>query len=102
MDAEVEEDGEAVFSCELNHADEEVQWLLNDTKLCSNEVNTIQQVGKLHTLTLKNLPPEDSGTISVTVRNKKETASLKVKGKTGCLQYLYLLYVHVESDFKNN
>ena len=80
-DAEVEEDGEAVFSCELNYADEDVKWLLNDQPLFSNEVNTIQHVGKLHTLTLKNLPPQDSGMIKVTVRDKKESASLKVKGK---------------------
>ncbi|XP_062373266.1 obscurin isoform X2 [Sardina pilchardus] len=80
-DAEVEEDGEAMFSCELNYADEEVCWLLNEKQLCSNEVNTIRQVGKRHTLTLKNLPAEDSGMITVTVRDKKETASLKVKEK---------------------
>ncbi|XP_048102100.1 obscurin isoform X11 [Alosa alosa] len=80
-DAEVEEDGEAMFSCELNYADEEVRWLLNEKQLCSNEVNMIQQVGKLHTLTLKNLPAEDSGMITVIVKDKMETASLKVKEK---------------------
>ncbi|KAL2098327.1 hypothetical protein ACEWY4_007534 [Coilia grayii] len=79
--AEVEEDGEAIFNCEVNYADEEVQWFLNDKPLFSNEVNIIQQVGAVHTLTLRNLPPEDSGMITIIIGDTKESASLKVKEK---------------------
>uniref|UniRef100_A0AAV2JPG1 non-specific serine/threonine protein kinase n=1 Tax=Knipowitschia caucasica TaxID=637954 RepID=A0AAV2JPG1_KNICA len=80
-DTEVDEDGDAVFTCEVNYADEEVQWLLNDKVLFTNEVNTISHDGKVHKLTLKNLAPQDGGTISVQVRKVKESVTLTVKEK---------------------
>ncbi|XP_031662304.1 obscurin isoform X4 [Oncorhynchus kisutch] len=81
VDTEVDEDSDAVFICEINYTDEEVQWLLNEKALFSNEVNTITHVGKVHTLTLKNLAPEDGGTIIFKVREIKEGVTLKVKEK---------------------
>ncbi|XP_061109722.1 obscurin isoform X41 [Conger conger] len=81
QDLEVEEDSDATLTCEANYADEEVQWLLNGTPLCTNDVNEIRHVGKAHTLTLKNLAPHDGGTITVTVREISESATLKVKEK---------------------
>ncbi|XP_045080728.1 obscurin isoform X16 [Coregonus clupeaformis] len=81
VDAEVDEDSDAVFTCEINYTDEEVQWLLNEKTLFSNEVNTITHMGKVHTLTLKNLAPEDGGTITFKVREIKEAVTLKVKEK---------------------
>lgn len=78
---EVDEDSDATFTCEINYADEEVQWLLNDKVLCTNEVNTITHEGKVHKLTLKNLAPQDGGTITVQVRKVKESVTLKVKGE---------------------
>ncbi|KAK5919667.1 hypothetical protein CgunFtcFv8_023540 [Champsocephalus gunnari] len=80
-DTEVDEDNDAVFTCEINYADEEVQWLLNDKVLFTNEVNTIAHDGKVHKLTLKNLAPQDGGTISFQVRKVKESVTLKVKEK---------------------
>ncbi|XP_056105326.1 obscurin-like isoform X15 [Rhinichthys klamathensis goyatoka] len=80
-DVEVDEDGDAVFTCEVNYADEEVQWTLNDKLLFNNEVNTITHVDKTHTLSLKNLAPEDGGKVSFSVRDVKETVCLKVKEK---------------------
>eukprot|EP00063_Salmo_salar_P071847 XP_014046682.1 PREDICTED: obscurin-like isoform X2 [Salmo salar] len=81
VDTEVDEDSDAVFTCEINYTDEEVQWLLNEKALFSNEVNTITHVGKVHMLTLKNLAPEDGGTIIFKVREIKEVVTLKVKEK---------------------
>uniref|UniRef100_A0A8C4IVH4 Obscurin n=1 Tax=Dicentrarchus labrax TaxID=13489 RepID=A0A8C4IVH4_DICLA len=78
---EVDEDNDAVFTSEINYADEEVQWLLNDKVLFTNEVNTITHEGKVHKLTLKNLAPQDGGTITFQVRKVKESVTLKVKGK---------------------
>ncbi|XP_069047286.1 obscurin isoform X21 [Lepisosteus oculatus] len=78
---EVEEDGSAFFCCEVSHDDEELQWFLNDNPLCSNDVNEIRQIGKRHTLTLKRLAPEDSGTVKVTVREITESTNLTVKEK---------------------
>lgn len=80
-DLEVDEDGDAVFTCEVNYADEEVQWMLNDKPLFNNEVNSITHVDKTHTLTLKNLAPDDGGKVAFSVRDVKETVILKVKGK---------------------
>ncbi|XP_061150962.1 obscurin isoform X12 [Syngnathus typhle] len=80
-DAEVDEESDAVFTCEVNYADEEVRWLLNDKVLFTNEVNTITHEGKVHQLTLKNLAPHDGGTITVNVRKVKESVTLKVKEK---------------------
>lgn len=79
-DVEVDEGGDAVFTCELNHADEDVQWFLNDKPLFNNKINTIQNVYKTHTVTLKNLAPQDGGTITFQVREEKETACLNIKG----------------------
>ncbi|XP_073347535.1 obscurin [Pagrus major] len=80
-DTEVDEDSDAVFTSEINYPDEEVQWLLNDKVLFTNEVNTITHEGKVHKLTLKNLAPQDGGTITFQVRKVKESVTLKVKEK---------------------
>ncbi|XP_054452325.1 obscurin [Anoplopoma fimbria] len=80
-DTEVDEDSDAVFTCEINYADEEVQWLLKDKVLFTNEVNTITHDRKVHKLTLKNLAPQDGGTITFKVRKVKESVTLKVKEK---------------------
>ncbi|MEQ2284724.1 hypothetical protein AMECASPLE_024450, partial [Ameca splendens] len=80
-DTEVDEDSDAIFTCEINYADEDAQWLLNEKVLFTNEVNTITHEGKVHRLTLKNLAPQDGGTITLQVRKVKESVTLKVKEK---------------------
>ncbi|XP_056149779.1 obscurin-like [Lampris incognitus] len=80
-DTEVDEDSDAVFTCEINYADEEAQWLLNDKVLFTNEVNTITHEGKVHKLTLKNLAPQDGGIITFKCRKVKESVTLRVKEK---------------------
>ncbi|XP_054623324.1 obscurin isoform X2 [Dunckerocampus dactyliophorus] len=80
-DTEVDEDSDAVFTCEVNYADEDAHWLLNDKELFTNDVNTVSHEGKVHKLTLKNLAPQDGGIITVKVRKVKESVMLKVKEK---------------------
>ncbi|XP_047667394.1 obscurin isoform X5 [Tachysurus fulvidraco] len=80
-DVEVDEGGDAVFTCEVNYADEDVEWFLNDKLLFTNEVNFLQHVNKTHTLTLKNLAPQDGGKITFKIREEKQTVCLKVKEK---------------------
>lgn len=80
-DIEVDEDSDAVFTTEINYADEEAQWHLNDKVLFTNDVNTVTHEGKVHRLTLKNLAPQDGGTITFQVRKVKESVMLKVKGE---------------------
>ncbi|XP_055359782.1 obscurin isoform X11 [Betta splendens] len=77
-DAEVDEDSDASFACEVNYADEEARWFLNDKVLFTNEVNTITHEGKVHKLRLKNLAPQDGGTVTFQVRKIKESVTLKV------------------------
>ncbi|XP_051964162.1 obscurin [Xyrauchen texanus] len=57
---EVEEDGTAVFSCELNYESPSVQWLLNDRVMYTNHINKIQNFGKVYSLILKRLTPQES------------------------------------------
>ncbi|XP_014875288.1 obscurin isoform X18 [Poecilia latipinna] len=80
-DTEVDEDSDAMFTCEINYPDEDAQWHLNEKVLFTNEVNTITHEGKVHKLTLKNLAPQDGGTITFQVRKVKESVTLKVKEK---------------------
>ena len=94
VDAEVDEDSDAAFACEVNYADEELRWLLNDKPLCTNEVNTISHEGKAHKLTLKNLAPQDGGTISVQVRKVTESATLKVKGENRMFFIYFFLHFY--------
>ncbi|XP_042333180.1 obscurin isoform X8 [Sceloporus undulatus] len=82
QDVEIEEEGCAVFSCELSEDSEDVEWFLNDTHLFPNNFNEIKRLGKSHSLTLKHVMPEDSGTVTVKVQKKaSESARLKVKEK---------------------
>ncbi|XP_028328738.1 obscurin isoform X3 [Gouania willdenowi] len=80
-DMEVDEDADAIFTCELNYEDEEGEWFLNDKQLLTNQVNTISHQGNVHRLTLKNLAPQDGGTVTFQVRKVKESSTLKVKEK---------------------
>ncbi|XP_029444171.1 obscurin isoform X11 [Rhinatrema bivittatum] len=81
QDVETQEDSSVDFSCELSHEDEEVEWFLNNTLLYSNNVNDIKKIGKSHTLTLKQVTPEDSGTVMLKTEKLTESAHLKVKEK---------------------
>ena len=57
---EIEEDGIATFSCELNYVVANVEWLLNNVRLYSNAINRIQHMGTMHSLTIKKLRPQES------------------------------------------
>ncbi|XP_073724075.1 obscurin [Misgurnus anguillicaudatus] len=76
--AEVEEDGTAVFSCELNHESSCVQWLLNDRVLHTNYINKIQNSGKVYSLILKRLAPQESR-VTFKAFDVSESAFLRVK-----------------------
>uniref|UniRef100_A0A803VK92 Obscurin, cytoskeletal calmodulin and titin-interacting RhoGEF n=1 Tax=Ficedula albicollis TaxID=59894 RepID=A0A803VK92_FICAL len=78
QDVEVEEDGSAVFSCELSHDDEDVEWFLNGTLLYTNNFNDIKSVGRCYTLTMKQVKPEDAGTVTMKSDKVSETVRLKV------------------------
>ncbi|XP_019399214.1 PREDICTED: obscurin [Crocodylus porosus] len=78
QDVEVEEEDCVNFSCELSHDDEDVEWFLNDSLLYSNNYNEIKQIGRCHMLTMKQVKPEDTGTVTIKSEKISESAQLKV------------------------
>lgn len=77
---EIEEDGIASFSCELNYVVANVEWLLNNVRLYSNAINRIQHMGTVHSITIKKLRPQESR-LTFKVGLLSETTILKVKGQ---------------------
>ncbi|KAK6320615.1 hypothetical protein J4Q44_G00097220 [Coregonus suidteri] len=77
---EVEEDSNATFTCELNYVVANVQWLLNDKHLNVNPVTRIQNMGTIHSLTIKKLCPQESR-VTFKAGLLTESTSLKVKEK---------------------
>uniref|UniRef100_UPI0009B37A6A obscurin n=1 Tax=Monopterus albus TaxID=43700 RepID=UPI0009B37A6A len=75
---EIEEDGIATFSCELNYVVANVQWLLNNVRLYSNAINRIQHMGTMHSITIKKLRPQESR-VTFKTGLLSETTTLKVK-----------------------
>lgn len=79
---EIEEDGVAAFSCELNYVVANVEWHLNNVRLYSNTINRLQHMGTMHSLTIKKLRPQESR-VTFKAGLLSETTALKVKGWWG-------------------
>lgn len=77
---EIEEDGVATFSCELNYVVANVEWLLNNVRLYSNAISRIQHMGTMHSLIIKKLRPQESR-VTFKAGLLSETTTLKVKGQ---------------------
>ncbi|KAM3876175.1 obscurin [Diretmus argenteus] len=75
---EIEEDGNAIFSCELNYVVANVEWLLNNNRLYSNTTNRIQHMGTIHSLAINKLRPQESR-VTFKAGLVTETTTLKVK-----------------------
>ncbi|XP_056234585.1 obscurin [Seriola aureovittata] len=75
---EIEEDGVATFSCELNYVVANVEWILNNVRLYSNAINRIQHMGTMHSLIIKKLRPQESR-VTFKAGLLSETTTLKVK-----------------------
>ncbi|GCB68619.1 hypothetical protein scyTo_0008255 [Scyliorhinus torazame] len=80
-DIDTEEDSNLVYSCELSHDVEDVQWFLNDTPLYANNFNEMKKKGKRHTLILKGVTLDDTGMVMLKVRDVTEKAQLNVREK---------------------
>lgn len=76
---EIEEDGVATFSCELNYVVANVEWHLNNIRLYSNALNRLQHMGTMHSLMIKKLWPQESR-VTFKAGLLSETTTLKVKG----------------------
>lgn len=77
---EMEENGVATFSCELNYVVANVEWLLNNVRLYSNAINKIRHMGTMHSLTINKLRPQESR-VTFKAGLLTETTTLKVKGQ---------------------
>ncbi|XP_022616679.1 obscurin-like [Seriola dumerili] len=75
---EIEEDGVATFSCELNYVVANVEWLLNNVRLYSNAINRIQHMGTMHSFIIKKLRPQESR-VTFKAGLLSETTTLRVK-----------------------
>ncbi|XP_042369826.1 obscurin [Plectropomus leopardus] len=75
---EIEEDGIATFSCELNYVVANVEWLLNNVRIYCNAINRIQHMGTMHSLTIKKSRPQESR-VTFKAGLLSETTTLKVK-----------------------
>lgn len=81
QDAAVTEEGQACFSFELSHEDEEVEWSLNGTPLYNDSFHEIAHEGRRHTLVLKRVRRADAGTVRACSPKVSATARLEVKGE---------------------
>lgn len=77
---EIEENGVATFSCELNYVVANVEWLLNNVRLYSNAISKIHHMGTMHSLTIKKLRPQESR-VTFKAGLLTETTTLQVKGQ---------------------
>ncbi|XP_030583398.1 obscurin [Archocentrus centrarchus] len=75
---EIEENGIATFSCELNYVVASVEWILNNVWLYSSAINKIHHMGTMHSLTIKKLRPQESR-VTFKAGLLTETTILKVK-----------------------
>ncbi|KAM8745978.1 obscurin isoform 6-T7 [Acanthopagrus schlegelii] len=75
---EIEEDGIARFTCELNYVVANVEWLLNNVRLYSNAISIIQHMGTMHSLAIKKMRPQESR-VTFKAGLLSETTILKVK-----------------------
>ncbi|XP_058286464.1 obscurin isoform X1 [Hylobates moloch] len=81
VDAEVPADEDVEFSCEVSRAGATgVQWCLQGLPLQSNEVTEVAvRDGRIHTLRLKGVTPEDAGTVSFHLGNHASSAQLTIR-----------------------
>uniref|UniRef100_A0A0D9RVE4 non-specific serine/threonine protein kinase n=1 Tax=Chlorocebus sabaeus TaxID=60711 RepID=A0A0D9RVE4_CHLSB len=81
VDAEVLANEDVEFSCEVSRAGATgMQWCLQGLPLQSNEVTEVTvQDGRIHTLRLKGVTPEDAGTVSFHLGNCASSAQLTIR-----------------------
>lgn len=73
---------DAVFVCELSHADvSEGVWWLGNSPLQKNEMNQMTCRGRQHQLVLTMTTPEETGTVAFVVGEERTSARLLVVPK---------------------
>ena len=77
---EVEEELNAIFCCELNYVVANAEWLLNGCRLYSNAVYRVQNMGTMHSLTVRRPRPQESR-VTFRAGPLSQTTTLRVKGR---------------------
>ncbi|MGH0164440.1 UNVERIFIED_CONTAM: hypothetical protein FKN15_072699, partial [Acipenser sinensis] len=81
-DASVYVGRDACFVCEVSHTGViDGQWWLESSLLQNNDMNEISASGKVHTLVLKKVTHDETGTVTFGVGSEKSTARLVVQEK---------------------
>ena len=86
-DKVVTEDTDATFTCKVNDEDLEVNWLIDEKTLPVSDKYLVSSEGTSHTLTIKNVTPDDSCDVQATFNDKSTSAKLSVKGKNS--EYIF-------------
>ncbi|GCC36963.1 hypothetical protein chiPu_0015463 [Chiloscyllium punctatum] len=79
-DQEVRENNNAVFVCEVSHAEVKSEWLQNGNRIKSNSNVKIRQEGTKHFLLIYKVRAEDAGEIRFRAKNAESAARLDVNG----------------------
>ncbi|KAJ8337403.1 hypothetical protein SKAU_G00386230 [Synaphobranchus kaupii] len=76
----VHEEDDALFECHVSHDNAPlVQWTLQGIPLQKNEMNEIGAEGRVHTLILRSVTQQDSGTVAFSVGPHASSAQLTVR-----------------------
>ncbi|KAA0715524.1 Obscurin [Triplophysa tibetana] len=78
-DLDIQEDQNAVFTCEVSLDDVPGQWYKNNEKIKPTSTIKIRQEGTKHFLLICNVKGEDSGEIKFVAKNVESTACLEVE-----------------------
>ncbi|XP_043550277.1 obscurin-like protein 1a isoform X16 [Chiloscyllium plagiosum] len=79
-DQEVRENNNAVFVCEVSHAEVKSEWLQNGNRIKSNSNVKIRQEGTKHFMLIYKVRAEDAGEIRFRAKNAESVARLDVNG----------------------
>ncbi|XP_033900759.3 obscurin-like isoform X1 [Acipenser ruthenus] len=79
QDANIQEDKNAVFMCEVSVEDVKGEWLRNGEKIRPTSNVRIRQEGNKHFLLICNVKAEDSGKITFVAKQAESTANLEVE-----------------------
>lgn len=80
-DVTAKERESAVFTVELSHDNIRVKWFKNDQRLHTTKLVSMEDEGKIHSITFKNLSIDDTSQIKVEAMGMSSEAKLTVLGR---------------------
>lgn len=80
-DTKGKENTDAVFTCSTDDDEVLVQWFINGKPVTPSDKYLVESNGANHTLTIKDLKPDDDCEVTVVIGDNKSTAKLSVEGQ---------------------